>query len=163
MTQRNPAPQGRVGASFMSFPKAARRAIAPALAAMVAFAVTACVHESPYRGVGNAVYVQKQGPPPWAPAHGYRHKHADGVLLVYDAGLGSYRVDGRPGCYFHGGRYFCHRDGLWNAGPGISGPWTVVSVDRLPPGIAKKWGAGKQVKHRGHKHGHGNQHGRRPH
>lgn len=139
---------------------------APILAALLGLALAGCVHESPYRGVNNALYTEKQGPPPWAPAHGYRYKHAGGALLVYDAGLGTYRVEGRPDCYFYGSRFFCRRGGAWNAGPALGGPWTVISVDKLPPGIAKKWGAGPAKGHHKNKHdgkeGHGHGHGHGP-
>lgn len=141
---------------------ALRRAVAPGLAALMMLAVPGCVRETGYGGVNDAVYYQKQGPPPWAPAHGYRHKHPGGALLIYDAGLGSYLVGGHPGCYFHSGRFYCSRGKAWKAGPDLGGPWTVVSLSQLPPGIAKKWGAanapgqydGKHGGKHGHAHGH---------
>ena len=51
-------------------------------------------------GVDTIVYIpsdvhmkkkhHKIGPPPHAPAHGYRHKHQHGVELEYDSGIGAY-------------------------------------------------------------------------
>ena len=52
-------------------------------------ALSACrgrVHH--HRAPGTTVVVTKTGPPPHAPAHGYRHKHPDGVVLVYKSNLG---------------------------------------------------------------------------
>jgi hypothetical protein len=139
----------------------AGRACALALAALVALAAPGCVYDSYYPGTRQVVYVPEQGPPPWAPAHGYRRKHADGVVLVYDKGLDGYRVDGYPDCYFYGNRFYCRRGNVWNTGPHIRGPWTVVSVRNLPPGLARKWGAQAQKDHgdRDHGHGHGHGHG----
>jgi len=130
-----------------------RLTVASALAAAVALTVPGCIRETYYRGTNDAVYVQKQGPPPWAPAHGYRRKHPGGALLVYDAGLGCYAVEGHPSCYFQGNRFYCRRGGAWSGGPSLGGPWTVVSLQQLPPGLAKKWGAGPPPGHaEGHKH-----------
>ncbi|MFQ5585276.1 MAG: hypothetical protein ACE5GF_00390, partial [Thermodesulfobacteriota bacterium] len=44
---------------------------------------------------------KKHGPPPHAPAHGYRHKHRHGVELMFDGGLGVYIAVGLSGIYFH--------------------------------------------------------------
>lgn len=80
------------------------------------------------------------GPPPHAPAHGYRRKHRSGVELVYDAGLGAYVVVGYPGVYFHDGHYYRLHDGRWHVGVELDGPWRPAPPRALPPGLRKKAG-----------------------
>ena len=48
---------------------------------------------------------KKKGPPPHAPAHGYRHKNQDGIQLQFDNNLGVYIVITMPGVYFYNGFY----------------------------------------------------------
>lgn len=78
------------------------------------------------------------GPPPHAPAHGYRHKHPDGVVLVFESELGLYIVSGHKDLYFHNDRYYRLRNGEWCASVHVNGPWDVVAVKKLPPGLYKK-------------------------
>ena len=78
-----------------------------------------------------------QGPPPHAPAHGYRRKH-QGVELVYDSGPGVYVVVGFPGHYYLGGRYYRLRATQWEMSVNIGGRWKAVSVESLPPGLRGK-------------------------
>jgi len=73
------------------------------------------------------------GPPPHAPAHGYRMKHAgDGVQLVYDAGLRVYVVAHTNNRYFYNGHYYCRRGKRWVAADRLSGPWTVAVARDFP-------------------------------
>lgn len=86
------------------------------------------------------VVVEKNvpGPPPHAPAHGYRHKHPDGVILVYDAGLAVYVVSGHAGVYFSGGYYYrVHRD-VWESTKHFHGNWRKTSSKSVPPGLQEK-------------------------
>jgi hypothetical protein len=82
--------------------------------------------------------VREPGPPPWAPAHGYRHKHAQGMELVYDAQLGVYVVVGRDGLYFRHDRFYRRLP------PGLRKQHAKKHgkkkhhAKRLPPGQAKK-------------------------
>ena len=76
-------------------------AIATLLAGLLALAGCVHVHEHDHKHK----HEQKGGPPPWAPAHGYRHKH-HGADLVFDAHIGVYVVVGHPHVYFHDGHYF---------------------------------------------------------
>ncbi|MCB2193975.1 MAG: hypothetical protein KQI62_20540 [Deltaproteobacteria bacterium] len=70
----------------------------------------------------------KGGPPPWAPAHGYRAKH-------------QYRYWPRSQVYFDAGRgmYFYYSGGSWQAGaslPGgihISGGYVNLDMDTSKP------------------------------
>lgn len=106
--------------------------------AALAFVASGCITEPHHHHHKDKAH--KGGPPPWAPAHGYRHKHHDhGVELVFDAGLDVYVVVGHPEIYFRADRYYCLRGGEWSAGARWNGPWTAVVVDDLPPGLRKKF------------------------
>ncbi len=98
-------------------------------------------------------HARAKGPPPWAPAHGYRHKHGD-VNLVFDSGLGVYVVFELPNRYFLRGRYYRRVDAGWQLSANLSGPWVVIASDRLPPGLRSRAGAGKSKKAAKGKHGH---------
>jgi hypothetical protein len=117
--------------------------------AALAFVATGCVHEVHHHHHPKEK-AHKGGPPPWAPAHGHRQKHHD-VELVFDADLDVYVVVGRPGVYFRGDDYYCLRGGEWWRGSRWNGPWAVVVVDDLPPGLRKKYAKG-HGKGRGKKH-----------
>ena len=78
------------------------------------------------------------GPPPHAPAHGYRHKHPDGVVLVYDSGLGVYAVSGHAGVYFYEGVYYRTHHGVWESTNHFHGNWRKASAKGLPPGLQEK-------------------------
>lgn len=75
------------------------------------------------------------GPPPHAPAHGYRHKHGDGIVLVYDAGMKVYVVSGASDRYYWEGNYYRRRGGQWQLSVSLRGPWTVASKSALPAGL----------------------------
>ncbi len=93
---------------------------------------------------------QIPGPPPWAPAHGHRHKHRQGVELRYDAGRGVYFVIGHPGHYFRGELFYRKLSGTWTAGAGIDGPWWTIAVEDVPLGLRR---AEAKRKKRHPKHG----------
>ncbi|MEJ2719691.1 MAG: hypothetical protein P8181_00940 [bacterium] len=76
----------------------------------------------------------KHGPPPHAPAHGYRHKH-ENVVLVFQANLGVYAVDGHQGYYYHEGEFYRLHKGKWQTGAHFNGPWKKTSVSKLPKGL----------------------------
>ena len=86
------------------------------------------------------VVVEKNepGPPPHAPAHGYRHKHPDGVVLVYDSGLGLYIVSGYASVYFYEGRYYRMHHDMWESTAHFKGNWRKTSSKSLPPGLQEK-------------------------
>jgi hypothetical protein len=88
-------------------------------------------------------HVYVQGPPPHAPAHGYRHKQ-HGVELVYDSGRGVYIVVELPNYFYCKGYYYRRIENQWQIGVHVDGPWEVVSEKSLPPGLrGKKKGKGK--------------------
>ena len=117
-------------------------------AVSVASAAAGCIvvnHESP---APPQVVARQPGPPPHAPAHGYRRKHPqDDVDLVFDSGLGVYVVVDTPDCWWSDGGYYRWRDGVWSTGVHISGPWAVIKVDAVPSGLrgykGKKNGKGR--------------------
>lgn len=122
------------------------------ITALAATALTAActrtvVYQEQERGPKPVVVSEEKGngPPPHAPAHGYRHKHAkDNVTLVYDTGIDVYIVSGIPGCYFSAGQYYRDTGSTWEWSVSIEGPWKVVkSSTDLPSGLRTK----------GHEHG----------
>jgi hypothetical protein len=85
---------------------------------------------------GCVTYPQHRGygPPPHAPAHGYRYMH-DGAVLVYDAGLGLYVVRGFPGVYFYNNRYYRWHKKHWTISHRYDGPWKLVHRKYVPPSL----------------------------
>ena len=76
------------------------------------------------------------GPPPHAPAHGYRHHH-QGVTLAFDSKLGVYVVPGHPDHFYSEGRFLRVHAGSWQVGGSLGGPWSPYSPSSLPPGLRK--------------------------
>lgn len=101
-------------------------------------------------GVGSGrKHKPKHGPPPHAPAHGYRHKQ-QGVEIVYDSGRGVYVVVDFPLHFYFEGRYYRFHEPRWEVGVHIDGPWESVSEKAIPPGLrAKGKGKGKSKGHPG--------------
>lgn len=77
------------------------------------------------------------GPPPHAPAHGYRHKY-QGVDVIYDSGRGVYIVVGLPSHYYYEGHFYRFGSVQWEVSAQIGGPWRPVSRESLPPGLRAK-------------------------
>ena len=78
------------------------------------------------------------GPPPHAPAHGYRRKHPSGVELVFDSGRGVYIVVGLTDHYYHDGYFYRLRGGIWEMSLKSDSGWAAVSMASLPPGLQAK-------------------------
>ncbi|MBW7990482.1 MAG: hypothetical protein FVQ84_10760 [Planctomycetes bacterium] len=88
-------------------------------------------------------YERKPGPPPHAPAHGYRRKH-QGAELVYDSGRGIYVVIDFPNHYYFKGHYYRLGEAQWEVGVNLEGPWGFISYGELPKGLRiEKKGKGK--------------------
>jgi hypothetical protein len=85
----------------------------------------------------------KADPPPWAPAHGYRYKHADGVELIFDSGLGLYIVANFPNIYFSRDHFYRWNDDKWQRSASFNGPWEIIGSEQLPPGLQKDKGKSK--------------------
>lgn len=85
------------------------------------------VHQHPTR-------VVTQSPPPWAPAHGHRHVYQE-QTLIFDLDLDCYTVVGHSDHFFHRDHYYRWRANRWERAERAVGPWRVVQLDRLPPGL----------------------------
>jgi len=96
----------------------------------------------------SSVHKRGHGPPPHAPAHGYRHKH-QGVELAYDSGLGVYVAVELPNHFYFKGHYYRQRETQWEIGVHVDGPWEVVVEESLPKGLRGKKGKGKPKEHPG--------------
>jgi hypothetical protein len=128
-----------------------------------AIALAGCVHHhhDRHRGRQHDTHAHKGGPPPWAPAHGYRHKHRHGADLRFDAHLGVYVVIGHPNVYFHGDHYYRRAGSHWErCGDWRKGHWKRVDLHAVPGGLVKHH-APKGRKH-GKGHGHGKKKGHGP-
>lgn len=86
------------------------------------------------------------GPPPHAPAHGYRHKQASGVELVYDSHLEVYVVAGMSKRYWWDGNFYRKRGDQWQLSAALDGPWTGISKTKVPPGLSGTKTKGKKNK-----------------
>ena len=94
------------------------------------------------------VAIQRPGPPPHAPAHGYRRTHESGAGLRFDWQLGVYVVAGHSGVYFHEGWFLRFRGDTWQVSVSLAGPWQQKRTVSIPPGLRSKHHA-KKLKHRG--------------
>lgn len=140
------------------------RSIAGLFLGAAALIATGCLHaHHPARPSGHRAEAHRHGPPPHAPAHGYRHKHGHGTELVFDSRVGVYVVGGRSDHYYDSGSWYRHVDGAWQVSIELDGPWRFVSVHRLPGTLAyddhpsghKHKTKHKKAKHRHHGHPHG--------
>jgi hypothetical protein len=110
--------------------------------ALTASGLVGCIthhhtHVPPDHGHSEA----RGGPPPHAPAHGYRHKqhtHAGGVDLIFDSGIGVYVVVGWPDHYWHRDHYYRWVDGGWMISTRLDGGWAACGDSRVPGGLFKK-------------------------
>ena len=84
------------------------------------------------------VVVRGSGPPPHAPAHGYRRHHQSGCELQYDKTIGVYVVIGRTATYFHDDSFLRLHSGSWQVSASLEGPWKKTDVAAIPPGLQKK-------------------------
>lgn len=85
------------------------------------------------------VVVKTPGPPPHAPAHGYRHKHSNGPVLVFDSRLGIYTVSGQKNLYYHKNHYYRWHKSAWQTGDKFDGKFKTIKVAKLPKGFHKSW------------------------
>lgn len=129
------------------------------LIAAAAVAVSACSRKVVHTKSSAPVVVTSKhhGPPPHAPAHGYRHKHPDGVVLVFQASLGLYLVSGHRDTYYHRDHYYRLHRGTWEMSQEMKGPWHKVAYKKLPRSLQNKSSyAGKSGKGKGKGKGKGN-------
>jgi len=74
------------------------------------------------------------GPPPHAPAHGYRQHHQS-ADLVSDSKLGVYLVRGHANHFYADGRFLRLHAGSWQVSASLRGPWSAYPSRSLPPGL----------------------------
>jgi hypothetical protein len=97
--------------------------------------------------VVNEGVIHEGGPPPHAPAYGYRYHHPhDHVLLIYEPDLALYRVSGYRSYYFRDGTYYRLRSGSWYRASRIHGNWAAVNYQSIPSGLQHKYKAPKEAK-----------------
>ena len=125
--------------------------------ALLAFMTMGCVHpHHARRDRPRVVQAHKPGPPPHAPAHGYRHKHhAHGVDLVFDSGLGVYLVVGLADHFFLHDQFYRRSGGEWFVSAELGHGWTAVGSSVLPKGLGK---AKRAKKHKQAHKKHGKKH-----
>lgn len=107
-------------------------------AAASALLLSACVRD-PYRHrhpepppPGHGGY--HHGPPPHAPAHGYRAKYR-GHHLEFDGRRGVYLVVELPGVYWQAGWYYRLRRDRWQRSGDGDGPWHDARWGDIPIGL----------------------------
>ena len=83
---------------------------------------------------------REKGPPPHAPAHGYRHKQQDGVELEYDSRLGVYFAVKIPNVYFYNDLYLRLSDSNWEVAANFNGPWRPETKGEVPYKLKKSKG-----------------------
>ncbi|UCF04123.1 MAG: hypothetical protein JSV33_09205 [bacterium] len=109
------------------------------LLVLICITLSACRSSIRYTHTVNPkVKAKHSGPPPHAPAHGYRHKHSDGVELVYNSNIGVYVVAGHSELYYCRDKYYRLNGGSWEVSSHVKGKWAPVSHKQLPPGLRKK-------------------------
>lgn len=90
------------------------------------------------------------GPPPHAPAHGYRQKHA-GTELAFDSKLGVYLVLGHSNRFYSDGRFLRLHEDSWQVSASLEGPWSAYPAASVPPGLRGTHPAEtKRGKHKAH-------------
>ena len=119
---------------------------------LAALAVSGCVHH--HHGsskTGPWKPVQKHAmkrPPPHAPAHGHRHRHHhDGVVLVFDSGIGVYAVDGQAGIYWDTGHYLRFQNGRWYTSVRFDRGWVAVTHAGVPARLVARHETKHKKKH----------------
>ncbi len=108
--------------------------------------------EAPYEKHNRADH-HRAGPPPHAPAHGYRHRNSDGVALRFDSNLGVYVVVDMPNVYYYNGLYLRLSGDRWQATSSLKRTWHYERDDRVPYQLQKKRGHGHYKDSKGKGHG----------
>lgn len=101
---------------------------------------------------------QRGGPPPHAPAHGYRHKHKNHDMR-YDSALGVYVLLDLLDYYYDGDRYYRYRDGDWQYARELDNErWRKADRRSVPERLYQQYSQseGQPGKGRGRGRGRGN-------
>ena len=109
--------------------------ITKGLVLFAGFGLAACQDERREEPFGRGVY--RYNRPPHAPGHGYRHRYAKGVSLIYESEINAYRVQGRDS-YYYRGRFYRVRKGRWETRGDINRPWRPTSGRELPRRLRRK-------------------------
>ena len=117
----------------------ARQLLTAAGLLLIFLSVAGCTSTHVHRDThpGPAV-IATHGPPPHAPAHGYRTRAMDGSIIVFDVSVGCYEVVGWTGIYYHGGHYYRVRDGRWERSMRLDRGWGPPGRAPVPPGLRGK-------------------------
>lgn len=104
--------------------------------------VTGCVATTPgvriSTGSQEVKKNQGHGPPPHAPAHGYRAKH-NGHDMKFDTGLGVYVVVDIPETYFANNLYIrMGSDGRWMVSNELDRGWRTAINHEVPYKLKEK-------------------------
>jgi hypothetical protein len=112
-----------------------RNFITTGLVFFAGFGLAACQHERREEPFGRGVY--RYNRPPHEARHGHAHRHANGVDLIYDSGLGAYRVRGHNS-YYYRGRFYRVQNGRWESRGDIDRPWRPTSGRELPRSLRRE-------------------------
>lgn len=88
-------------------------------------------NRGPYPGPVEPNVHRGHGPPPHAPAHGYRAKQR-GHDLRFDSRLGVYLVVGLPGVYWSDGWFYRQVRDRWQRCDDGDGPWNDARWGDVP-------------------------------
>ena len=103
---------------------------------LLAAALSACFVVAPDRAPAPGhKHSRGHGPPPHAPAHGYRAKTPQGVNIVFDTQLGVYVVVDLPDRYWIDDRFFRKGSSGWTVSASLDGPWKACATADLPKGL----------------------------
>jgi hypothetical protein len=79
----------------------------------------------------------RTGPPPYAPAHGYRH-HYHNHDMIYDSGIRAYIIVGMPDYYYDNGFYFRYSNIGWQFSGSLNDGWKATDERRVPKTLWNK-------------------------
>jgi hypothetical protein len=100
-----------------------------------------CADRHPRSGDYDSGPGRGYGPPPHAPAHGYRHKYQDRDL-EFDSNLGVYVVIDMPALFWLDGWYFRRLGDRWQRSQRWDGPWYDSRWEEVPPRLRGADGKG---------------------
>jgi hypothetical protein len=83
-------------------------------------------------------YPRKKGPPPHAPAHGYRRKNEHGLEIIFDSKLGVYIMMDYPMHYYWDNRYYRKQKDKWETSIDINKKWKSIDKQQLPKGLQNR-------------------------
>lgn len=109
-------------------------ALAASIMAMLI--TTGCAQRGPIYGDGG---YQRGGPPPHAPAHGYRHKQKNHQMR-YDSALGVYVLLDLIDHYYFDDRYYRYRGGDWQYARELEGDrWRDADRRSIPEQLYRQY------------------------